>query len=522
MVSPTKLLLHCDGADAATTFADSSQSAHVVTAHGAAQLDTAQKEFGTASGYFTSANDYLSLDSATDFTFGTGDFTIETWLRRETTAVPVVLIDFRSGSDHMPPYVYYDAGSLRYYCNGADRITATATLAVGTWHHVAVARAGSNTRMFLDGVQVGSTYVAADNLTCNSSGPIIGGALAVALLPETAAWVAAVVAAGGTVSSGVQALIDAYIAGLKADGIWAKADRIILHCLENTQSALVDVVHNVVGTTYNSPLFTANRGFTGDGATTYIDPYFSPDPDGVNFTGSAACGGVWDLTVLSATGGVAIGGIYYGIYPLDLTTNYGGSAYFRIQGSGGVSAPYPGAGLYLMNRSDASSTQFYYNGISIVSSTADGAWGNVPLKIFIMARNDGNNNAYVNCNEQIAGTFLLGTLTATEHLNFYNRTHAVLTAVGAAMSRSSPRAPELMILLAPDEADAVRGFSSLTPLAALKPKELRDGNFILPLAVLDDPAHAEHADFLRTLPTVDPREYMGMLLEDALGTIRPT
>ena len=113
-VSPTKLLLHFDGADASTTFTDSSLAPHTLTPHGAAQVDTAQKQFGTGGGYITGASDYLTLDSASDFTFGTGDFTIETWVRRETADVPVVLIDFRTSADKMPPGLYYDApGELR-------------------------------------------------------------------------------------------------------------------------------------------------------------------------------------------------------------------------------------------------------------------------------------------------------------------------------------------------------------------------------------------------------------------------
>lgn len=79
----------------------------------------------------------------------------------------------------------------------------------------------------------------------------------------------------------------------------------------------------------------------------------------------------------------------------------------------------------------------------------------------------------------------------------------------------------MMILLTPAEADQVRGLS--TPWAALQPRELTDGNFILPLSVLTDPAHAAKAEFLRSLPIVTPKVYVAKLAKDAgVDLIRPT
>ena len=79
----------------------------------------------------------------------------------------------------------------------------------------------------------------------------------------------------------------------------------------------------------------------------------------------------------------------------------------------------------------------------------------------------------------------------------------------------------MMILLTPAQADQVRGLS--TPWAALQPRELTDGNFILPVSVLNDPAHAAKAEFLRTLPVVTPKVYIAKLAKDALADmIRPT
>jgi hypothetical protein len=53
------LLLHADGADASTTVLDSSVNAATMTPAGNAQIDTAQKVFGTASLLFDGAGDYV-------------------------------------------------------------------------------------------------------------------------------------------------------------------------------------------------------------------------------------------------------------------------------------------------------------------------------------------------------------------------------------------------------------------------------------------------------------------------------
>lgn len=77
----TKLLLHCNGPDGSTNFVDDSASHHTVTAIDNAQLDTSEKKFGTASGLFSENYDFLSISDSVDWDFGTGDFTIDFWVR---------------------------------------------------------------------------------------------------------------------------------------------------------------------------------------------------------------------------------------------------------------------------------------------------------------------------------------------------------------------------------------------------------------------------------------------------------
>ena len=56
-----------------------------------------------------------------------------------------------------------------------------------------------------------------------------------------------------------------------------------------------------------------------------------------------------------------------------------------------------------------------------------------------------------------------------------------------------------MIILNDTQADAIRGITS--PGNALEPVALLSGEFVLPEAVLRDPAHAVYRDTLVVLPT---------------------
>jgi hypothetical protein len=58
--------------------------------------------------------------------------------------------------------------------------------------------------------------------------------------------------------------------------------------------------------------------------------------------------------------------------------------------------------------------------------------------------------------------------------------------------------PDWHIVLSSEQAAQVRGKSP--PFAALEPVAVNDGRFVLPVAVLEDPAHAKDIPFLATLP----------------------
>lgn len=176
----TVLLLHCDGSDGSTTFTDSSLSPHTVTANSGAQIDTAQSKFGGASALFSSDNHSINLDGSSDFAFGSGDFTIEMFVRLSTIRGENQHIydsrpsDGMGGStlDDYPGLHITSSGVIRFFRGDVVVITGS-TLSVNTWYHIAVTRASGVSRLFVNGVLVGS---AADTITYRNgaSRPIIG------------------------------------------------------------------------------------------------------------------------------------------------------------------------------------------------------------------------------------------------------------------------------------------------------------------------------------------------------------
>lgn len=130
---------------------------------------------GAGSISFNGSNQSLNYAAQTPFSFGTGDFTIEFWAYPTGgLASYPSYIDFRGSSSATPaPYIYNDNGILVYGAAGANRITYTyATL--NTWVHVAVCRIGTSTKMYVNGTQVGATYIDANSYTVGTGAPYIG------------------------------------------------------------------------------------------------------------------------------------------------------------------------------------------------------------------------------------------------------------------------------------------------------------------------------------------------------------
>jgi len=131
---------------------------------GNAQISTSVKKYGTGSLAFDGSGDYLVEPTNVNFGYGTGDFTIEFWVYLNSTSTNMTIVSNLSSASSTNPHIYFaSAGSvIYYYTANADRLVSPAVSAA-TWYHVAVCRASGSTRMFINGVQAGSTYTDSNN-----------------------------------------------------------------------------------------------------------------------------------------------------------------------------------------------------------------------------------------------------------------------------------------------------------------------------------------------------------------------
>jgi hypothetical protein len=120
---------------------------------GNAQVSTSVVKYGTGSMAFDGTGDYLDIPSNPNLTFGTGDFTLEFWMRTSGTDFNVMNPATATGSGYWG--LLFQSSNLRwnsaYNVTNLIAVSATAILD-NNWHHVAICRASGTTRVFYDGV----------------------------------------------------------------------------------------------------------------------------------------------------------------------------------------------------------------------------------------------------------------------------------------------------------------------------------------------------------------------------------
>lgn len=155
-----KLLLPFDGSNAATTTNDESNSTHSVTFAGGAQISTAESKFGGSSLYLNgNSGTKLTISQSSDFDFGTGDFTIEFWIKtslsnNDTQSRRVISFGV---NDANRIQIFLSSTGIDFYDTSSVKVDGDIDVADGNWHHVAFTRSGTSLKGFVDGAQSGST-----------------------------------------------------------------------------------------------------------------------------------------------------------------------------------------------------------------------------------------------------------------------------------------------------------------------------------------------------------------------------
>lgn len=184
----TKILLHFDGSDTSTTITDDNYggSAHSWSAAGNAQLDTAQKEFGTASLLCDGTGDYVTTADSADFTLGAGVWTVDCWFNcTVASGVQAILCGQADSSATTTTVSFWIERSTTDVIRGFAAVGGSATVVAGTtqftdvtntgWHHVALVRVtGDILRLFIDGVQEGGDVTLSGTVNDSSNAFSVG------------------------------------------------------------------------------------------------------------------------------------------------------------------------------------------------------------------------------------------------------------------------------------------------------------------------------------------------------------
>lgn len=171
----TLLLVCSEHSDGSVVFSDFSLSQRIVTPYAQTQHDTAQAKFGNSSIYINNTSETsLQIPASADFSFGTGDFTIEFWVRRSggswfsglstqgTTGYTILL-------------GYNDALYVAKTGSGSWDVFNAAAIgtSANTWHHIALVRYGTSLKLYRDGTAVAActaTVAAGDTFGSSTLG----------------------------------------------------------------------------------------------------------------------------------------------------------------------------------------------------------------------------------------------------------------------------------------------------------------------------------------------------------------
>ena len=171
------LLMGFEGADASTTFTDESASANACTAVGDAQIDTSFFKFGASAGLLD-GNDKVTVGIANDadFAFGTGDFSVELWMRPQRT--DGWILGCAENNTFTGWWMYYDATTLNFRAihPAGTLVSKTWSPSNGTWYFLQAIRTSGTFELAVDGVSLG-TGAMADDIPCGqSNGLALGSA----------------------------------------------------------------------------------------------------------------------------------------------------------------------------------------------------------------------------------------------------------------------------------------------------------------------------------------------------------
>lgn len=135
---------------------------NVLETVGNAQVSTAQSKWSPTSMYFDGTGDYLAVPDNPYQRIGTGNFTVECWVYRNSSGTYGLI---GKGTGTTGWLLSLNSSNQVVFTYGSSTITSTGTVSATTWTHIAVVREGTSTnqtKIYISGTNDGTGTISTD------------------------------------------------------------------------------------------------------------------------------------------------------------------------------------------------------------------------------------------------------------------------------------------------------------------------------------------------------------------------
>ncbi len=232
----------------------------------------------------------------------------------------------------------------------------------------------------------------------------------------------ALLARMGSVTAARKGLINTAIAAIKTAGVWDKLDVLQVYAADTEANALLNWKADAINATNNGATFTADRGFDGDAAATWVSTGFNPTSVAGQYVRDSAHMAVWVETDGADTDGHGIATTAYVRHASSNLTGRINDATTSTIGAGSAT------GHHMLVRRGASDKRGFVNGAQVGSTLTTASTG-LPNAIAGVGRWNAN-ATYTD--DRVACFHAGAALSDAEITALYDALRAYMTGVGVA------------------------------------------------------------------------------------------